>query len=71
MAQEVVGARVLVETPDEIADGINEVLLARGRRIEHEVFGEFEQRAANVVRHAFKHFELQPVETVVPGCKHE
>ena len=71
VAQEVVGAGVLVEPANEIADRIDEVLLARRRCVEHEVLGEFEQRAAHVVRHAFQHFELQPVETVVVGREDE
>ena len=65
VAQEVVGAGVFVEAADEVADGVGEIFLPAGRRVEQHVAGEFEEGAALVVGHAFEHFELHAVERVV------
>ena len=71
VAQEVLGPRVLVEPPDQVADGIDEIFLAAGRCIQQQVARELEQRAALCVRHALEHLELHLVERVAFVREHE
>ncbi len=65
VTQEIVFARVLVQTPHEVADGVNEIFPRAGRRVEQQAVADLQQRAPLVIGHPFKHFELKVGEEVV------
>ena len=64
VAQEILRPGVFIEPADEIADGVEELLLAAGRRVEQQVARPLEQRAPLVVGHAFEHLELHALARV-------
>ncbi len=57
VAQEVPGAGVLVQPPDEVGDGIDEVPVFGDRCVGEQVLSGFLHGAPHVVRHALDHFE--------------
>ena len=71
VAEEIVGAGVFVEPADEVADRGGEFVLPAGRGVEQHVLGELEEGTALVVGHAFEHFELDAVERLGAGGKHQ
>ena len=58
MAQEVFLAGVLVQPPDEIADGVEKLLLPAGRRVEQQVAVALAECAPLMIRHAFQHLKI-------------
>lgn len=62
VAQEVLGAGVLVKPADQVADRVDEVLAATGWRVQQHVARQLEERAALGIGHAFEHLELDPIE---------
>ena len=65
VAQKIFGTGVFIEAADEVADGIDEMFLVTGGRVEQEIAGHLEERAALVVGHAFEHFDLDAVQGIV------
>ena len=61
VGEEVVGSRVLVHTPHQITDGVEEVLLLHHRSIEDYVVAQLLLSPPNVVGHTFEHLEAEAV----------
>ena len=58
VTEEILCARVFIKTPDQVANGVNEILLAACWRIEQEFLHTFKNRSALVVCHPLEHFKL-------------
>jgi hypothetical protein len=67
VAQEVPGAGVFVQAPDEVGDGIDEVPIFRHWRVRQHVLTGFSHGAPHVVRHALDHLEGEKFRHLVPA----
>ena len=59
--EEIVGSRILVHTPYEIGDGIEEMFLFYNWCVENDMVAQFLLCSPNMVGHSFEHFEAEAV----------
>ena len=63
--QKIVGTGVLIQSPHEITDRVDEVLPPAGRGIQQQPLTDLEQGAPLVIGHSLQHFELHELECVI------
>ena len=61
VAEEVLRGGVLVQPADQVGDGVDELVLARHRRVQEHVARGLLQGPAHVVGHALEHLEVEQV----------
>ena len=71
VAKEVFRPGVLVQPPNQVADGVDEVFLVAHRGVEQQIVGQLEQRPPLRVGHPFEHLELHAVLHAVFDRQHQ